>query len=231
MNERISGGVGPCPTGHYFVVSPSDEKNSTKPVRASCSCKPENVLYEDGLCYRVYTQGPCSPGEMIVNSTSCVTVPCKRGRLYFPDERTCYRIGTRGPCASGQVVLYDYSARPSVDGVSYNGVCGCTRKKCTETNSSCEETPGMVLINKMCYKLYTQGPCEDGEWLVTRRVPRSRDGDFWERNFPKARCECRPGYKKTSELEITNLITTSKCLAPAVGLAKFLNDNARSLKF
>lgn len=90
----------------------------------------------------------------------------------------------------------------------------------------------MVLIGKTCHKLYTQGPCENGEWLVARRVPRSRDGEFWgELNLSRGRCECRPGYQKTSELEIDNLVTKSKCLPPAVGLAKFLNDKARSLKF
>lgn len=149
-------------------------------------------------------------------------VPCKRGRLYFPRERTCYRIGTRGPCPSGQVVLYDYSARPSVDGVSYNGVCGCTRKKCADANATCEETPGMVLMDNTCHKLYTQGPCEDGEWLVARRAPR---GEFWDRKrkLPRGRCECRPNYKK---VDADNLVTRTKCLAPAVGLAKFLNDEA-----
>lgn len=166
----FQGGNGPCPSGgHQFVVSASNHSEES-PIRAKCECKPGNVLYKNGFCYRTYTRGPCESGQMLVNSTTCVTMPCKRGRLYFPVEDTCYRIGSRGPCPTGQVVLYDYNVRPSVDGVSYNGVCGCmsaskNSEKCNpvEEHLSCEDTPGMAVINNSCYKLYTQGPCLEGE--------------------------------------------------------------------
>ncbi|XP_008217155.1 multiple epidermal growth factor-like domains protein 10 isoform X1 [Nasonia vitripennis] len=232
------GGVGPCAPGHQFNV-PSD--GASKPVHATCSCKPNYVLYEDGICYRLHTQGPCQSGDMLVNSTTCVPVPCKRGRLYFPRERTCYKIGSSGPCPSGQVVLYDYSARPSVDGISYNGVCGCTGAlksagKCEEAQlaEKCEETPGMVLMNNTCHKLYTQGPCAEGEWLVAQRsgkVGSSADDELFRNRTPmaKARCECRPGYKRTTELESNSIVVPGKCQAPAVGLAKFLNEHVKSV--
>lgn len=213
-------------------------------VRAGCVCKPGHVLYENGLCYRLHTRGPCENGHMLINSSTCVPVPCKRGRLYFPQERTCYKIGTRGPCPSEQVVLYDYNARPSLDGVSYNGVCGCTSTmrnagKCTQDGSDdCESTPGMVMINRTCYKLYTQGPCTAGEWLVAQRTPKSRQLWYEERESrPKARCECRPGYKRNlvdsseagadDDVESNSLISSHGCQPPAVSLAKFLNENVR----
>ncbi|XP_011495237.1 PREDICTED: uncharacterized protein LOC105360135 [Ceratosolen solmsi marchali] len=238
------GGIGPCATGHHFIVS---MKNSSEPLRASCSCKPNYVLYKDGFCYRVHTQGPCQPGYMLANSTSCVLVPCKRSRLYFPRERTCYKIGSRGPCPNGQIVIYDYSARPSVDGISYNGVCGCTSAmktsgKCSEGSAAggaalsssflsdkCEESPGMVLINRTCYRLYTRGPCAQGEWLVAQRMPKGIDLWLDKTPLPKARCECRPGYTKTNELESNSLLNPSKCQSPTVGLAKFLNERAKSI--
>ena len=204
-------------------------------LHATCTCKPNYVPYEDGLCYRVHTQGPCPTGSMLVNSTTCVTIPCKRGRLYFPRERTCYKIGSRGPCPNGQVVLYDYSARPSIDGITYNGVCGCTSAlkssgKCREGSSAdlkCEESPGMVLMDRICYKLYTQGPCSDGEWLVARRQPKGLN--FWfdevvTTNLPKAKCECKPGYSRINEVESNNLLSSAKCQPPSVGIAKFLNE-------
>jgi hypothetical protein len=188
---------------------------------------------------------------MLANSTSCVPVPCKRSRLYFPRERTCYKIGTRGPCSNGQIVLYDYSARPSIDGISYNGVCGCTSAskasgRCSEggvpsglaapaPNSlhgdECEDSPGMVLVNRTCYRLYTQGPCAQGEWLVARRMPKGLE--LWRDKRPtsRARCECRPGYTKTNELENNSLLNPGKCQPPAVGLAKFLNERVKSLGY
>ncbi|XP_066590893.1 uncharacterized protein [Prorops nasuta] len=236
------GGIGPCRKGHHFVFT----ENTNDPddfIRAKCMCKPNHVPYNDGLCYRVHTRGPCENGYMLVNSTSCIPVPCKRGRLYFPEERTCYKIGTRGPCPNGQIVLYDYNVRPSVDGISYNGVCGCTNilkniGNCTENESNrCEDTPGMVVINRTCYKLYTQGPCTEGEWLVAQRMPKT----LWQdsETKPKARCECRPGYKRINEnfdpsdLEnnSNSVMSSGGCQPPTVTLAKFLNDRIKSLNF
>ena len=239
----VAGGIGPCPQGHHFVVS-NEPRSLDEPVRAQCKCKPNYVPYEkDGFCYRVHTQGPCQQGEMFLNSTSCVPIPCKRGRLFFSRERTCYKIGTRGPCPSGQVVLYDYSARPSIDGITYNGVCGCTTAlkangKCLEaSNNQCEEKPGFVLINKICYALYQQGPCAEGEWLVPRRV--ARGFGMWKEDLaietePRAICECRPGYSKLNDyvdIETNNLLGQGKCQPPTVILARFLNKNIKSVSF
>lgn len=223
---RFTGGLGPCTVGQHYVLSSSNNK-----TEAICECKPNYVPYSNGHCYRVHTQGPCPFGEMLLNSTSCVPVPCKRGRLYFPRERTCYKIGSRGPCPNGQVVLYDYSARPSLDGISYNGVCGCkSSSKCNvEPSDNCEDVPGMVLVNKTCYKLYTRGPCADGEWLVAQRQP--KDEILWRQKhlLPKARCECKPGYTRTNEVDSNSLLMPQRCQAPTVGLAKFLNENVKSL--
>lgn len=239
----MSGGIGPCLQGHHFVVTMDVRSSQQDVVRARCVCKSDHVLYKDGFCYRLHTRGPCESNYMLINSTTCIPVPCKRGRLYFPQEKTCYKVGTRGPCPNGQIVLYDYNVRPSLDGISYNGVCGCTNimrdsGKCLKNESDdCESIPGMVSIKKTCYKLYTQGPCTAGEWLVAQRTP--RNSRLWRQGESrlKARCECRPGYKRIvqsssealEELDSNNLISLNNCQPPAVTLAKFLNDNIKSI--
>ena len=235
------GSIGPCYPGHHFVVTTENETRES--IRAKCTCKTGHVPYKNGHCYRVHTRGPCEIGDMLINSTTCVPVPCKRGRLYFPREKTCYKIGSKGPCPNGQIVLYDHTVRPSLDGVSYNGVCGCTNLlknsgKCSEEeNDSCENTPGMVVINRTCYKLYTQGPCTPGEWLVPRRTSKEilwQSGEFKD---SKAICECRPGYKRVrdsselSDVENNVLNSNGGCQPPAVRLAKFLNDRIKSISF
>lgn len=248
------GSIGPCRRGHHFIIS-NEENNENEEIHGKCICKPDHVLFKDNVCYRIYTRGPCDVGEMLINSTTCVQVPCKRGRLYFPREKTCYKAGSRGPCANGQIVLYDKNVRPSIDGVSYNGVCGCTNalefgEKCNvEINSSCENMPGMFDVDNKCYKLYTQGPCGNGEWLVAQRQPRSRNIDnnndkitLWQDHDKspraKVRCECRPGYKRISEhsnnnVNIVNnsIVTLGKCQPPSVALAKLLNDHINAVNY
>lgn len=127
--------------GHIFQVPPKNgaKKASLEPEantttigavstarRARCQCKDGYVPWSDGRCYRQYTRGPCADGEFVLNATTCLANPCAKGRLYFPGEATCYRIGTQGPCNWQQVVVFDFTTRPSLDGISYNGVCGCT---------------------------------------------------------------------------------------------------------
>ncbi|XP_008547767.1 multiple epidermal growth factor-like domains protein 10 [Microplitis demolitor] len=242
------GGIGPCKQGHHYVVTNASIAREEE-IYATCTCKPGHVLYSDGLCYRKYTRGPCQLGSMLINSTSCVQVPCKRGRLYFPRERTCYRVGNRGPCSAGQVVLYDHNVRPSVDGVSYNGVCGCTKLlklsgKCHDAleENKCEMIPGMFLVGKTCHKLYTQGPCGQGEWLVAQRRPRGKFNGQWlnnnDYNNNKVTCECRPGYKRinspvNTDTDVeTNVLSglPGECQPPAVGIANYLNQQYKIIQ-
>lgn len=240
-NTCFIGSIGPCPKGHQFIVDTTDTHQEENVIRAKCKCKSYHVLYKDELCYRLYTSGPCEDGYMITNTSTCVPIPCRRRRLYFPEENTCYKIGTKGPCPNGQVVSYDYNVRPSIDGISYNGLCGCINDlkntdKCMKNNndSSCEDIAGMVIINKKCYKLYTQGPCTVGEWLVARRIPKN---ELWvnEEPQPKAICECRPGYKRVTEsleaieMESSNVVSLGECQPPTVTLARLLNTNVKMM--
>lgn len=202
--------------------------NSLHNDHAVCRCKNGYTNWSDGQCYRLYTRGPCAAGEFLVNSTSCIRNPCGKGRLYFPDEKTCYRIGSQGPCNWKQVVVFDFAVRPSIDGISYNGLCGCAGiiknldQNCAPeeqdaSENPCESTPEMVKVNGQCFKLYTRGPCAEGFWLEPIKILKRND----KRG---AHCQCQPGYTKYESIGgITG------CYAPSVGIARYLNGKNFSI--
>lgn len=221
--------------GHVFIISDnntitSSSVTTTATRRASCECKEGYAIWKDGNCYRMYTRGPCNDGEFLVNATDCIPNPCTKGRLYFPEEKTCYRVGSQGPCNWQQVVVFDFTTRPSVDGISYNGACGCAGiitnldQQCTADEpatgreSACESTAGMVELNGQCYKLYSRGPCGPGQWLEPRKAAVA----VAPRNDRRtAHCQCRPGY--TTYESADGLIG---CYAPSVGIARYLNGKS-----
>lgn len=82
------------------------------------------MLWEDGQCYRLYTRGPCESKDILVANGTCIENPCPKGKLFFPEDESCHRVGVKGPCARGQLVLFEQSIRPSVEGISYRGICG-----------------------------------------------------------------------------------------------------------
>lgn len=215
----IIGTIGPCKQGHQFQI----DKYSNK---ATCICKNDHIFwFKDEKCYRPFTQGPCPIGNMLVNATTCIPIPCTRGNLYFPEQKTCYRIGTQGPCTAGQVVTFDFSTRPSIDGISYNGICACTGSykengKCLKEKRStkaCEN--GMGSYKNQCYKLYSQGPCSSGEWLIPVRQEKMKLGEAEDKN--SAKCDCKPGYAKVS----TSNDNSFQCFPPVFNLASYLNKN------
>ncbi|KMY99698.1 uncharacterized protein LOC6738115 isoform X4 [Drosophila simulans] len=222
---------GPCPPGHIFRI-PDEVQETTGSTlqllpRAQCQCKEGYVPWSDGICYRLYTRGPCGPNEFLVNGTSCVRNFCGKNRLYFPAEDSCYRIGSQGPCALHQVVIFDFTARPSIDGISYNGMCGCSGvltnldQQCTgegadKEQNICESTPGMVEINGQCHKLYSRGPCGAGQWLEPLKS-QATNGTSILVHASRAKCVCRPGYTP-SESDQRGM---SNCSAPSVSLARW----------
>lgn len=263
------GTVGPCPAGHHFVLPRHNKSNLTlnESIYAQCQCKDGHILWgADGNCYRPFTRGPCSQGEMLdVNyvegniSVRCVPLPCPAGRLYFPGGKGCHRVGTQGPCPPSQVVLFQESVKTSIEGISYQGMCGCSvssadpnsfyptlraddkasyesqclspkgRKEDSSVVTPTSETTtpedlcglkrGMITwTDNSCVHLYTQGPCNEGEWVVPDRGKGQRRGRGWK----LGKCECRPGFT-TAVDEETGKIT---CQPPTVLLAKFLNTKS-----
>lgn len=208
--------------GHTFVLSETSLSSGRTPSRATCQCKEGYVPWSDGFCYRLYTRGPCGDGQFVINTTSCVDNPCGKGRLYFPEERTCYRIGTQGPCNWQQVVVFDFTVHPSLDGISYNGVCGCSGiitnldQQCSNEDersveSTCASMPGMVEFNGNCFKLYSRGPCGPGQWLEPRKIVSRMDRRG-------VQCQCRPNYTKYESND-----GVIGCYAPSVSIARYLN--------
>lgn len=215
----LTGTIGPCNTGEQFLLDSVQQK-------ATCQCKSGYIRYEmNKNCYRPYTQGPCENGYILVNTTSCIVQPCTKGYLYYPKIRNCYRIGTQGPCKDGHVITFDFKTRPSVDGISFNGICHCTE---TGNKNSClinEQTKcndrNLILFNNQCYKLYSQEPCKPGAWLAVKRQSKPLVHTKTEINI--GICECMPGYKES--IKIVNNNNETSCIAPTVVLAEFLNKN------
>ncbi|KAK6626010.1 hypothetical protein RUM43_006314 [Polyplax serrata] len=138
------GGIGPCKAGQRFDIEPPK-------IGANCICKPEHVSWNDGQCYRLYTRGPCAPGEIIFANKTCHANPCPKGKLFFPQDESCHRVGVRGPCARGQLVLFEQSVRPSVEGISYRGICGCSGPgKCkNEDDIDTTKISGRTTLNEI----------------------------------------------------------------------------------
>ncbi|XP_060532578.1 uncharacterized protein LOC132705743 isoform X2 [Cylas formicarius] len=212
------GTVGPCSKGEIFTVLP---KTST----GGCVCKPGNIRYNDSpACYRPFTRGPCAKDEILINATTCVPQPCKRGELLHPSENACFKIGTRGTCPKGHVFSYDFDTRPSVDGVSYNGVCVCQHKDCDvdeEAELVCDRAEGLIRYGVRCYKLYSRGPCEKGAWLVPRRQGKELFDD--EGQSSDGVCECVPGHSRLVRRIDDGPV--SECVSPAFHIADYLNNN------
>ncbi|XP_050681564.1 uncharacterized protein LOC126976973 [Leptidea sinapis] len=168
--------LGPCSKGHTFALSEVSSNGS----RAQCKCKPFHARATDGMCYRLYTRGPCAQDEMISRGGRCIKVPCARGRLYVPERRRCYRPGAAEPCPLGEVVAFDFEARPAVDGLSHNGVCACGTGMCVRREvTTCLSRQGAAIYNGTCHILHTRGPCPPDSWLT-----RELGG--------KISCQCRP---------------------------------------
>lgn len=216
------GTIGPCAQGQHYILETSND------IHATCSCKPGYVQYLNSTsCYRLYTKGPCAKGQILLDPTTCIRQPCERGSLYFPDENRCHRIGSRGPCSANRVVAFDFETRPSVDGISYNGVCACANKDCEPAREYCDRTKGLVRYKGECHKMYTQGPCARGSWLVPKR--NGREEVFGEgRKERMGMCECIPGYAR--KVRTIGNETVTLCASPAVVLAEYLNGNRTEIQ-
>lgn len=213
----------PCLNHGFEFVIGDNEKY------AKCRCKADYVKMNDGFCYRLYTRGPCDEGEVVSSENTCIPNPCQKNFLYFPYEKTCYRIGSRGPCKPNQVVVFDFNVKVSLDGVSYNGQCGCAGiiknldQQCLRDEEDGEEQtmcePPYVEFKGGCFKLYSRGPCGNGQWLEPIK----------DHTKSKAvKCQCRPGYAPYDNVETDYGV--SGCHSPSVLLARFLNGN-KTYKF
>lgn len=214
---------GPCQNhGYEYVIDSKDDKHAT------CRCKSGYIKMQDGLCHRLFTTGPCTEGNVVSEEGTCIANPCQKNFLYFPQEKTCYRIGSRGPCKPEQVVVFDFTVKVSLDGVSYNGRCGCAGiiknldqtclREDEEPKSMCESP--LVEFKGGCFKLYSRGPCGNGQWLEPTKQQHTTSRTV--------KCQCKPGYTAYDSVETE--FGVSGCHGPTVMLARFLNGN-KTYKF
>lgn len=59
------------------------------------------------MCYPVYRQGPCKPGEYLIKPKTrgtpvCQRNPCEQDKL-VPFQGGCYEFDTPGPCKWGHL--------------------------------------------------------------------------------------------------------------------------------
>lgn len=111
-----------------------------------------------------------------------------------------------------------------MDGLSYNGLCSCEKStsdsKCKPTTAIECEKNALVYENR-CYKLYTQGPCAKGAWIVPKREGRE---ELWTESKKKQGiCDCMPGYTKS--VRVYNGRNVTECISPTVLTADYLNRN------
>ncbi|XP_030747278.1 uncharacterized protein LOC115875873 isoform X2 [Sitophilus oryzae] len=235
------GTVGPCSKGEIFTVLPQTNNGG-------CMCKPGNIRYLDNpFCHRPFTRGPCKASHILFNQTHCLPQPCEKGELYYPDEDSCFKIGSRGPCPAGRIISFDFDTRPSIDGVSYNGVCMCETKNCIDENAvnisddkeqeigKEEERMTKKSRNKdiseenvKCDSDRGQIRYKSGCFKIYSHDPceegawlvptkRKEDEDF------VGICECTPGHVKKEKIVENRL--ESECLSQTSILADYLKMN------
>nr|XP_023030160.1 uncharacterized protein LOC111518060 isoform X2 [Leptinotarsa decemlineata] len=222
------GTLGPCASGQHFQLDPQTHQ-------ATCQCKEGYIPYINSTsCFRPFTQGPCPAHHILLDGSTCLPQPCERGYLYFPADRSCHRIGHRGPCPRNRIITYDFNTRPSVDGISYNGICACEKRDCSnEQNTNqqttervrCDRTKGLIRFGNECHKMYTQGPCFRGSWLVPKRDGREgrQEQELFSEGWKErvGLCECIPGYRRSIRMVGQKNVTL--CMSPTVMLAEYLN--------
>lgn len=87
---------------------------------------------------------------------------------------------------------------------------------CKDVRNECENN--MVKYENRCYKLYTQGPCTKGAWIIPKRHSKE---EIWTEGVRKQGiCDCMPYYTK-----IVSGKNVTECASPTVTLADYLNKN------
>ncbi|CAG7722024.1 unnamed protein product [Allacma fusca] len=191
MSSRMNFGTGsaikPRET-EDFVFGPSSGSNAgvpnagsmifaPSPSRPTCpqGCqKPEHQTCFNSRCYDLLKQGPCSPGEWLVEQNDqgqCVKSNCQYPKLPF-NGRCFTEIELKQ-----KLCLPDQSIALSRDGTFD---CDCTGRDIYDPRSN------------RCYEAYKQGPCGRSQQFMLTPDTRSISG--W-----KAACVHNPCYSQTND--------------------------------
>ncbi|CAG0894406.1 unnamed protein product, partial [Darwinula stevensoni] len=95
---------GDCPPGWY----PSKSHSGI----VECECEYDKVYSpSDGQCHKLYTQGPCGEGKVLVANGDTNTIECQERKcpdewVFFPQQEKCYQLRHQGPC-DGKIFMLD----------------------------------------------------------------------------------------------------------------------------
>ncbi|KAK7079713.1 hypothetical protein SK128_026933 [Halocaridina rubra] len=109
-----------CPSGQFLI--------NNEHGNGYCDCQPGKAYHSPSkACYRVYSQGPCLPGEIYKvlddyrsSRAQCIPNPCPRENMVKLDSKchvnsrgTCYPLGEKGPCVTGVLAIDQVLLEPA----------------------------------------------------------------------------------------------------------------------
>lgn len=232
---------GPCAAGNMYSVNTTATGMAVGCVDVPCAA---GKLYFPGGkgCHRVGTQGPCPPGQIVLFQD---TVKTSIEGVSYLGMCGCANTQTPGQPHGGPGTATGsfYASSPYVGGgddtckpplpapaqpsarkrqpAAVDGPAAVNRQ---QQQDPCGHRRGTVAWTDLtCKRLYMQGPCEPGEWVVPDRGKGTRRGRGWK----MGKCECRPGFTAVTALVPGDAngtaVATAACQPPSVTLAKFLN--------
>lgn len=223
---------GPCAAGNMYSVNTTTTGMAVGCVDVPCTA---GKLYFPGGkgCHRVGTQGPCPAGQIVLFQD---TVKTSIEGVSYLGMCGCANADTSAVTGSF------YSSSPFIAGANDDRTLTCKpppaaarkldggggglaitaagpKRADALPQDPCGHRRGVIAWSDLsCKQLYSQGPCEPGEWVVPDRGKGTRRGRGWK----MGKCECRPGFTAVSVPGDANNATTV-CQPPTVTLAKFLN--------
>jgi len=179
----------------WLVLFISSSWGAVVPGRTGC---PEGYILwpVDLTCHRPYYQGPCGPGEVLIDQLqgpSCSSL----GDVQIPQQDDVWMIGNGINGVPNSIDSKD-DLSPVVQFEESWSLPGGHHGYITQEEADCLSRdqvwwPG----DGQCYSLLEQGPCEVGHWLV---LSQSQAGD---KVVCKRRiCPCDPTQPDLCEVEV-----------------------------
>jgi diphthamide synthase (EF-2-diphthine--ammonia ligase) len=236
----LKGEQGPCKPGQFIWATEEHlepvciDKDTPGSLSSSLvvpsypDCDHDSILWGDGNCYQLNSQGPCDEGSWLLLESvegeealmKCQVRKCQEEDAWWPETCSCKKLGSLDVCGQDEAVAvgpYGEGICASTLGdrildliptnedsqvqsrtssrtchVDQNGICRRTLeiKNLRErgnfetfvnwlggfskrTVENCIPVPQcdndtLPWVDGHCYQLTTQGPCDDGSWLVLK---------------------------------------------------------------
>ncbi|XP_075234981.1 uncharacterized protein LOC142332422 [Lycorma delicatula] len=221
---------GPCQPGFMYSANKTEHGKNMAVGCIPVPCPPGRLYFPGRGCFRVGTQGPCLPGQVVLFQESVKT--------------SVEGISYKGMCGCPSIVNNNHnnndepeSFYPSYRATELTASGRCPVQGRKEDNNSlfipeldddiCTRRGTILWSDDTCVPLYTQGPCNEGEWVVPDRGKGHRKGrgNGWK----MGKCECRPGFTVITLPDSENGNSKTICQPPVVTIARFLNNNNNNL--